>query len=94
MKEDFIKLLQDAATETGATLQANLEDLATFAEQRTEHLKTMTADPHFPMAVRAERDAVALRAGINASRQGSAADQRLLGLIQGALAFAAKVAAA
>lgn len=91
--EDFKELLDDFVQETGRGLQAGTAELAAYAAGRSAHLSTLVGDPGFAVALRAERDAVALKAGITAVRQGDAADQRIVGLIHGGLSFAAKALA-
>lgn len=87
--EDLKALFQDAIEETGVSLQVGAAELAAYAAERSAHLATLVSDPGFQLAVRAERDAVALRAGITAVQQADAADARIVGVIQGALSFAA-----
>ena len=92
--DDFRALFQDAIAETGVEIRVGLAELATYAAERSAHLATLVGDPGFSMAVAAERDAVALKAGIVAVRQADQADARLVGIIQGGLSFAAKLIAA
>ena len=86
-------LFQDAIEETGVGLQIGVAELATYAAERSAHLATLVSDPDFQLAVRAERDAVALKAGITAVQQADVADARIVGVIQGALSFAANLIA-
>ncbi len=90
VQDDLRELFEDAARETGVSLQVGAAELAEYAAARSAHLATLVGDPNFAMAVRAERDAVALKAGILAVQQADAADARLVGVIQGGLTFAAK----
>ena len=92
--DDFQALFEDAITETGVSLQVGATELAAYAAERSAHLATLVGDRGFSMAVRAERDAVALKAGIVAVRQGDQADARIVGIIQGGLSLAAKLIAA
>lgn len=91
--EDFVRLFEDAITETGANVQVRAAELAAYAAERSAHLATLVGDPDFNLAVRAERDAVALRAGISAVQQGDAADARIVGVIHGGLSLAARLIA-
>lgn len=86
---DLKALFEDAIAETGVSLQVGAAELAAYAAERSAHLATLVGDPGFMLAVRAERDAVSLRAGITAVQQADAADARIVGVIQGALSFAA-----
>ncbi len=90
---DLEKLLTDAIAETGVSLQKGAAELAAYAAERSAHLATLVDDPGFQEAVRAERDAVALEAGITAVQQADAADARIVGVIQGGLALAARLIA-
>lgn len=83
-------LLEDALAETGVSLTKGAEELALYAAGRSAHLATLVDDPGFDQAVRAERDAVALEAGLSAVRQGDAADAQIVGIIQGAIAMGAR----
>ena len=78
-------LLKDALDETGVGLDHAREDVALYMVQRAAHLSTLVGQPGFELALRAERDNVALYAGVQASLQAAAADQRMVGLIQGIL---------
>ena len=94
--DDFFAVFEDAIAETGASLQVGAAELAVYAAERSAHLATLVGDPGFSMAVRAERDAVALKAGIVVVQQADLADarlQRLVAVIQGGLSLAAKLIA-
>ncbi len=92
--EDFKALLKDAFDEAGKELRIDLNALALYAQERAAHLATLAGQPGFELALRAERDNVTLRAGIAAVEQADATDQRIVGLIHGALGIAAKALAA
>lgn len=87
-------LLTDAAAEMGHQLQGELAEVTAYAAQRTTHLSTIVGQPGFDQALRAERDAVALKAGIGAVHSADAADARIVGIIQGVLAIGAAAIAA
>lgn len=89
----FEQILEDAVRETGTSLRTSAHEVAVYAAERAAHLATIVDDPGFLEAVRAERDAVALRAGIAAVRAGDAADARIVGLLQGGLFWAASLLA-
>lgn len=90
---DVQTLLRDSLRELQADLQLDLADLATYTAQRTAHLSTIAGLPGFDEAVIAERDAIALRAGINAVNAADKVDSRLIGLLHGVLFLGAKMAA-
>lgn len=85
----FKDLLDAAVKETGAKLKEAPAVLAGYMAERAAHLSTISHEPGFEKAVRAERNNVALRAGIEAHNTASLMDHQLLGLIQGALRVAA-----
>ena len=78
-------LLKDALSETGITLNVSKDALLRYVAERGAHLATLSADPGFARALRAERNAVALYAGLNASLQAEAVESRIVGVISGVL---------
>lgn len=85
----FKELLEAAVKETGAKLKEKPALLASYMAERAAHLSTIAHEPGFEKAVRAERNNVALRAGIEAHNSASMIDWQIIGLIQGALRVAA-----
>lgn len=83
--DDFRALLEDAIDETGASLSTSSDELAAYMSERSMHLSTITAEPGFAQAVKREATNVAMRAGLEASENAAAVDQRLFGMIAGAL---------
>ena len=94
VEQEFKALLEDTLNEMGTSLQADLADLSRYASERSAHLSELVGQPGFEYAVRAERDSVALHAGITTTNEADATDQRLIGLIQGALRIGATALAA
>jgi len=90
MKEQFLELITDTLEETGTTLQSSADSVAEYAAQRAAHLSTLVGQPGFMLAVRAERDNVMLYAAIQAGENATAADNRMMGLLQGALTLGAQ----
>lgn len=90
MDPDYEDLLRGAIRETRADLEDGADDLVRHTAERAAHLATIAGQPGFHRAVIAERDAVALRAGLDATLQAEAADARLLGVITGVLMGVAK----
>ena len=93
-EDQFKTLLQDTLGELGTTLKTSLDEISFYASERTAHLSTIVAEPGFAQAVQAERDAIALKAGVTAVALGQEADQRLLGVIAGAIRIGALALAA
>ena len=89
LAKEFEDLLTDAVEETGADLSEAKNAFAAYLASRAEHLETCVGEPGFGQAVRAERNSAALRAGLNVSDEASAVDQRLIGLLGGALRLGA-----
>lgn len=94
IKDEFLALLKDAVDETGIELSETLERISDYAAQRAEHLALGVDEPGFASAVRAERDNVALFAGLAVAGDLDQVDGQLLGLIKGMLTLAAKILAA
>lgn len=86
---NFESMLKDAVAETGVRLKETPRVLALYMAERSLHLSAISTEPGFEQAVRAERNNVALRAGIETHAQASAIDFQILGMIQGALRMAA-----
>lgn len=93
-KDDFKALLEDLLDEARVDLKKSADEVAEYAAARANHLATLVGLPGFEQAVRAERDNVALFAGLALAGQITAAQARVVGAIQGMLFMAAKVLAA
>ncbi|MBC8117138.1 MAG: hypothetical protein H7062_22315 [Candidatus Saccharimonas sp.] len=89
--EDIKKLLADALKETGVQFKTGVAEVAVFTHERAAHLATLVTDPNFQIAVRAERNAVWLKASSSAVSSADAMEARMLGIIQGALAITARI---
>lgn len=89
MTEEFKGLLTDTFESVGREFTGDLEELASYMTERAEHLAAISHEPGFNEAVLVERDNVAVKAGILASRAADLADQRIIGVIQGAIRIAA-----
>lgn len=86
---DFEQLLDDALEETGRDLGDLREEVMIYAAQRAAHLATISHEPGFNLAVRAERNNVAMKAGLDLTDAADASDARLVGIIQAGLLFLA-----
>lgn len=78
-------LIRDALEETGLELRVDAQELRVYMAQRAAHLTTLVGQRGFDRALRAERDSVALWAGIRASARARAAEQRFIGIVQALL---------
>lgn len=92
--ETFETLLRDAYREVGAHATADLGSVARYAADRAGLLAQVVGIDGFNEALIAERDNVALRAGIAAVESADALDARILGMAHAVLLFAAKALAA
>lgn len=79
---NFSDLLKDALEETGLELDASALEAKQIMAEEAAKLLLVADEPGFNLVLRASRDNVALRLGIVSSLQASAADQRILGIIQ------------
>lgn len=86
--EQMEALLRDALRETGHTITVSTAELAAYTLQTATKLTAAIGQPGFDEAVRAARDAVAMFAGLSAAREADRADQRLFGILTGALVTA------
>lgn len=87
--KDFERLLKDAVKETGVELRQSAADVAAYMGTRAVHLASISHEPGFEQAVRAERNSCALFAGIETAATADKADQRMLGFLQGLLGMGA-----
>lgn len=94
LSQDFNDVLTAAVRNTGVELSKATAEVANYTALRAAHLSTIVGQVGFDEAVAAERDNVALFAGIAAVTEAKAADSRLLGLIEGILFIGARALAA
>ena len=90
IQADFQQLLQQAAQEQGRQFQQSTATLAAFAAERSADLALITGEAGFGEAVESAARSVLLQMGIEAIESADAADARVVGLIHGALTFAAR----
>ncbi len=79
------ELLRSALEETGVSLKISTDELARYVAQQAATLLKAVGEPGFDKALIAARNAVALKAGLNATLEAEAADARIVGVIQGVL---------
>ncbi len=91
LKHELADLLIEQAKGAGVDLKESLDGVRVYAAERMAHLATCVGEPGYQEAVIAEAQNVAMEAAIRAIDQAAAADARLLGIIQGALAIGSKV---
>lgn len=89
-KTEFERLVRTAVDEVGVSLGSSLSELSEYAAGRAAHLSTLTDDPGFTVALKAERDAVVLRAAVMAHRRQQELRQRLLGITHAFLLLVAR----
>lgn len=88
-EKEFVRLIEDAVKETGVELTQTAAHVAAYMNERAIHLASISGQPGFDQALRAERNNVALRAGISVAHNADQADARMLGLFQGLLGMGA-----
>lgn len=93
MEQDLFDLLESAVAETGRELGDSLESIRTYAAEQMAQLALGVGQPGFQEAVQAARDNVALRAALDLTANADAADARIVGILQGALAIGARALA-
>ena len=91
--QQLIDMLEGHAQEAGRELVGDLNAVRDYAAVRIDHLATTSAEAGFAEALEAETDAIALKAAGRAIERGDAFDQRIVGIIQGVLATAARLIA-
>lgn len=91
--QEFFDRLKAELEDAGADIETDCEELRLYVAERTNHLSTIVDQPGYELALIAERDSIALKAGIFAVNAGVAAEQRWTGMIQGVLITVAKVIA-
>jgi hypothetical protein len=90
---EFNTILNDALKGLGRDTQELSVELRTYAAARVAHLAQAVGQPGYEKAAKAEAEALALKVARAAVSTADAADQRLVGVIQGILLTAARVAA-
>lgn len=85
-------LIADALKETGATAQLSAKEMVVEAQASAMRLSAAIGQPGYDEALRAERDVLALKAGLKLVAQADAADARVVGIIQGAIGLLAVAA--
>jgi len=87
---ELLSLLADSAKETGRNLDLSQQKLREVVATQMAQLALAVGEPGYERAVVAARDVIALAAGLQLHANAAAADQRIVGVIQGALFFGAK----
>lgn len=87
LRRTIQNVLEQALEETGTEITNTTARVARYATERALHLSTLVADPGYELAVVAERDNVALFAGLDLTGNADAMEQRVVGLIHGALSL-------
>lgn len=88
-KDQFLALLKSTAKDIGVDLAAAKEEVAAFMAERAAHLATISHEPGFDLAVKAEVQSIAMQAGLSGATAAAATERRWLDVIGGALYIAA-----
>lgn len=92
VKNEVEFLLRTAAAEYGKSVEKKAEAIAAYTAQRAAHLALIgPGESGFAEALKAECQAVALFAGLQAVHSGDELDARLMGILQSALTFGARL---
>lgn len=79
------ELLRSALSETGISLKISADELVRYVAEQGATLALAVGEPGFDKALIAARNAIALKAGLNATLEAEAADARIVGVLQGVL---------
>ena len=88
---DFEDLLKSTLGELGVNLSVTTSELATLVREQSAKLALAQGEPGFEEVLVAARDNIALKAGLALHEQARGADQRIIGLIHGALGVGASL---
>lgn len=91
--DEFLGRLRAELEHAGSDIETDWDELRAYAAERMNHLATIVGQSGYELALVAERDSIALKAGVFAVNAGVNAEQRWTGMIQGALITVAKVIA-
>lgn len=61
LTDGFLALIQQQAKDAGLELKGDLEAVRQYTGERMQHLSQATAEPGYPLAVKAESDSVVLK---------------------------------
>jgi hypothetical protein len=73
----------------GIFLIADLQAVADYTAERIDHLATLVGEPGYDLALLAERDNIAIKAGIVSVENADDLDRRILAVLRGGLSIAA-----
>lgn len=90
---EFEALLEQEAKRANVKLKETPRELALYMTERAVHLSRIAGEPGIEEAIIAERDSIALAAGLKFTDLTRAGDQYLIGVIQGALTIALRMLA-
>lgn len=90
MGQDIVAQLQAEAKALGVAFTSDIEGVAAYAAGRADHLSFAIGEPGFELALRAERDSLAIRASLGVVAHADQIDARILAVAQGSLALAAR----
>lgn len=85
IKQQLQDLIEQTTNEMGVKLKASVVDVAIYADERAAYLVTIFGQTGYQKALIAERDSIALKAGISAVGDADAFDSRIIGIIQSVL---------
>ncbi len=87
---DVIDNIATEAEAIGVSLKDCLQDAAIYAAERVEVLSAAMSEPGFELALKAERDNIALKVAISAVERADEIDARILAVTRSSLVLAAR----
>ena len=88
--QDIVDQIRLEAESLGVALATDLQGVAEYAATRADHLSLAIGEPGFDLALKAERDSLALKAAVAGVQRADQVDARILAVAQGGLALAAR----
>lgn len=83
-------LLEETAKEIGRELRGDMKSVRAYAAQRMAHLATGIGEPGYTEALKAERDAILLKAAGKAVKNADAVDRRFHMIVETALTIGSR----
>ena len=83
--EEIARMLKAAVRESGNDLKDDGKELAKFIGDAVKRLRAAKDDPHFDVILQAEIDNIRLRAALATVKEADKTDERITGILQGAL---------
>ena len=93
MSDDLVKMIVAEATNAGKELGVSTDRLRQVTAEQMAQLALAAGEPGYMRAVCAARDNILAETALEAVRNADATDNKIIGIIQGALFFGAQALA-